>query len=78
IAQAWFPGWRCVRSQYACTVVERNGWMSLVVPQGDWNIELKYYPTYMTFWIGVSIFGIISWVIYVMLLARPTGRIQKR
>lgn len=78
IAQAWFPGWRCIRSQYACTVREQDGWMNLMVPQGDWNIDLNYYPTNMTLWIGVSIFGVLSWIVYVVLLARPAGRIQKR
>ena len=52
--------------------------MNLVIPQGDWSIELDYYPTNMTFWIGVSIFGVFSWVVYVVLLARPTARIQQR
>ena len=78
IAQAWFPGWRCVRSPFACTVGERNGWISLIIPQGDWNIDLNYSPTHMTFWTGVSIFGVLSWGVYLVLLARPTARIHKR
>ena len=78
IAQAWFPGWRCVRSISTCVVNKRDGWMSLVVPQGDWNIDLNYYPTLMLFWATVSILGVLSWVAYLVLLARSTARIHKR
>ncbi len=64
IAQSWYPGWSCVYERGSCEIKKDTSGIRVVLPQGNWNVTLKFQYRNMKAYAAMSVgtlVGMLGW-----------------
>lgn len=76
LAESWYPGWRCSYEGGACKVEWVSGGMKVMLPEGQWNVQLDFQYKHMNIYAFMSGATLLWLCIWGGILAVKRGKLS--